>query len=86
MLRISTSGDVAAIEAGTYGLSLAAHLRARSVEHRILDFIGPSAANGFGPTCRFRSGTRPLARDLSAVLARFQPSPLVRRLDRTVLP
>jgi thioredoxin reductase len=55
-----------------------------------LHFIGPAAANSFGPVCRFVYGTyhpaRHLARHLSAVLARFQPAPLVRRLDRTVLP
>jgi hypothetical protein len=57
-----------------------------------LHFIGPAAANSFGPVCRFVYGTyhpaRHLARHLSAVLARFQPVPRVRPLDldRTVLP
>ncbi len=55
-----------------------------------LHFIGPAAANSFGPVCRFVYGTyhpaRHLARHLSAVLARFQPVPHVRPLDRTVLP
>jgi thioredoxin reductase len=57
---------------------------------RGLHFIGPAAANSFGPVCRFVYGTyhpaRHLARHLSAVLARFQPVPRVRPLDRTVLP
>ena len=35
MVGSSTSVDVAVIGAGPYGLSLAAHLRARRVEHRI---------------------------------------------------
>jgi thioredoxin reductase len=57
-----------------------------------LHFIGPAAANSFGPVCRFVYGTyhpaRHLARHLSAVLARFQPVPRVRPLDldRAVLP
>lgn len=42
-----------------------------------LHFIGPAAANSFGPVCRFVYGTyhpaRHLARYLSAVLPRFQP-------------
>jgi cation diffusion facilitator CzcD-associated flavoprotein CzcO len=42
-----------------------------------LHFIGPVAANSFGPVCRFVYGTyhpaRHLARYLSAVLPRFQP-------------
>ena len=42
MARSSTSVDVAVIGAGPYGLSLAAHLRARGVEHRI--FGEPMAA------------------------------------------
>src|SRR5262249_39371921 len=42
MGRSSTSVDVAVIGAGPYGLSLAAHLRARGVEHRIFgEPIGP---------------------------------------------
>ncbi|MER8459714.1 hypothetical protein NKH82_31785 [Mesorhizobium sp. M0915] len=114
MARSSTSVDVAVIGAGPY-LSLAAHLRARDVEHRIfgelmgswkhflgptllrqirlvegapqrsahyetsvpgLHFIGPAAANSFGPVRRFVYGTyhpaHHLARRLAAVLARFQ--------------
>jgi hypothetical protein len=55
-----------------------------------LHFIGPAAANSFGPVCRFVYGTyhpaRHLAHHLSAVLVRFQPAPRVRQLDRTVLP
>jgi lysine/ornithine N-monooxygenase len=55
-----------------------------------LHFIGPAAANSFGPVCRFVYGTyhpaRHLARYLSAVRPRFQPAPRVRPLDRTVLP
>ncbi|MEH2562043.1 NAD(P)-binding domain-containing protein [Bradyrhizobium sp. AZCC 2289] len=55
-----------------------------------LHFIGPAAANSFGPVCRFVYGTyhpaRHLARHLSAVLARFQPARQIRPLDRTVLP
>ena len=35
MAGSSTSVDVAIIGSGPYGLSLAAHLRARGVEHRI---------------------------------------------------
>ena len=42
MARSSTSVDVAVIGAGPYGLSLAAHLRARGVDHRI--FGEPMAA------------------------------------------
>jgi thioredoxin reductase len=42
-----------------------------------LHFIGPAAANSFGPVCRFVYGThhpaRNLARYLSAILPRFQP-------------
>lgn len=57
-----------------------------------LHFIGPAAANSFGPVCRFVYGTyhlaSHLARHLSAVLARFQPVPQIRPLDldRPVLP
>ncbi|MGY8635129.1 FAD-dependent oxidoreductase [Bradyrhizobium sp. 14AA] len=55
-----------------------------------LHFIGPAAANSFGPVCRFVYGTdhpaRHLARHLSAVLARYRPALQLRPLDRTVLP
>ncbi|UCI10458.1 NAD(P)-binding domain-containing protein [Mesorhizobium sp. B1-1-8] len=55
-----------------------------------LHFIGPASANSFGPVCRFVYGTyhpaRHLAGHLAAVLARFQPAPRVRPLDRTVMP
>ncbi|CDX43239.1 FAD-dependent pyridine nucleotide-disulphide oxidoreductase [Mesorhizobium sp. SOD10] len=55
-----------------------------------LHFIGPAAANSFGPVCRFVYGTyhpaRHLARYLSAVLERLQPEPQARPLDRAVLP
>jgi thioredoxin reductase len=55
-----------------------------------LHFIGPAAANSFGPVSRFVYGTyhpaRHLAHHLSAVLVRFQPAPRIRPLDRTVLP
>jgi hypothetical protein len=55
-----------------------------------LHFIGPAAANSFGPVCRFVYGTyhpaRHLARYLSGVLARFQPVIRVQLLERTVLP
>jgi hypothetical protein len=55
-----------------------------------LHFIGPAAANSFGPVCRFVYGTyhpaRHLARHLSAVLARFQPVPWAPSLDRAALP
>jgi len=55
-----------------------------------LHFIGPAAANSFGPVCRFVYGTyhpaRHLARHLSEVLGRVQPVPRVRPLDRPVLP
>jgi hypothetical protein len=55
-----------------------------------LHFIGPAAANSFGPVCRFVYGTyhpaRHLARHLSEVLRRVQPVPRIRPLDRTVLP
>jgi len=55
-----------------------------------LHFIGPAAANSFGPVCRFVHGTdhsaRHLARHLSAVLARYRPALQLRPLDRTVLP
>jgi thioredoxin reductase len=55
-----------------------------------LHFIGPAAANSFGPVCRFVYGTyhpaRHLAHHLSAALVRFQPAPRYRPLDRTVLP
>ncbi|MER8779069.1 MULTISPECIES: hypothetical protein [unclassified Mesorhizobium] len=132
MARSSTSVDVAVIGAGPY-LSLAAHLRARDVEHRIfgelmgswlmgswkhflgptllrqirlvegapqlsahyetsvpgLHFIGPAAANSFGPVCRFVYGTyhpaHHLARHLAAVLARFQPASWVPSYDLKAL-
>jgi thioredoxin reductase len=55
-----------------------------------LHFIGPAAANSFGPVSRFVYGTcypsRHLAGYLSTVLARFQPAPRAWPLDRTVLP
>ncbi|MDH2347386.1 SidA/IucD/PvdA family monooxygenase [Bradyrhizobium sp. SSUT77] len=55
-----------------------------------LHFIGPAAANSFGPVCRFVYGThhpaQHLARHLSAVLARFRPALQLRPLDRTVSP
>ncbi|WP_352619759.1 MULTISPECIES: NAD(P)-binding domain-containing protein [unclassified Mesorhizobium] len=55
-----------------------------------LHFIGPAAANSFGPVCRFVYGTyhpaRHLARHLSAALARFQPAPRVPSLDLEALP
>jgi thioredoxin reductase len=55
-----------------------------------LHFIGPAAANSFGPVCRFVYGTyhpaRHLARHLSEVLGRVQRVPRVRPLDRPVLP
>lgn len=55
-----------------------------------LHFIGPAAANSFGPVSRFVYGTdhpaRHLARYFSAVLARYRPALQLRPLDRTVLP
>jgi hypothetical protein len=55
-----------------------------------LHFIGPAAANSFGPVCRFVYGSchpvRHLAQHLSEILARFQPVPQIRPLNRTVLP
>ncbi|MER8784751.1 NAD(P)-binding domain-containing protein [Mesorhizobium sp. M1006] len=55
-----------------------------------LHFIGPAAANSFGPVCRFVYGTyhpaRHLARYLSLGLERLQPEPRARPLDRAVLP
>ena len=55
-----------------------------------LHFIGPAAANSFGPVCRFVYGTyhpaRHLAQYLSTILVRSQPALRVRPLDRTVLP
>jgi len=55
-----------------------------------LHFIGPAAANSFGPVCRFVYGTyhpaRHLAGYLSTVLARFRPAPQVQPLDRPVMP
>jgi lysine/ornithine N-monooxygenase len=53
-----------------------------------LHFIGPAAANSFGPVCRFVYGTdhpaRHLARHLSAVLVRFQSASRIRLLNRMV--
>jgi hypothetical protein len=55
-----------------------------------LHFVGPAAANSFGPVCRFVHGTyhpaRHLARYLSGVSKRFQPLIGVQPFDRTVLP
>ncbi len=55
-----------------------------------LHFIGPAAANSFGPVCRFVYGTRYPARHLatylSAVLARFQSVSRIRPLQQTVSP
>jgi hypothetical protein len=55
-----------------------------------LHFIGPAAANSFGPVCRFVHGTyhpaQQLARYLSGVSKRFQPLIGVQPFDRTVLP
>jgi hypothetical protein len=55
-----------------------------------LHFIGPAAANSFGPVCRFVYGTyhpaRHLARYLSAVLPRFQTTLRGQPFDSTVMP
>lgn len=55
-----------------------------------LHFIGPAAANSFGPVCRFVYGTyhpaRHLARHLSSPLSRSRPAPRITALDQTVLP
>jgi hypothetical protein len=55
-----------------------------------LHFIGPAAANSFGPVCRFVHGAyhpaRHLAGYLSGVSKRFQPQISVQPFDRTVLP
>ncbi|TWC07546.1 cation diffusion facilitator CzcD-associated flavoprotein CzcO [Bradyrhizobium macuxiense] len=55
-----------------------------------LHFIGPAAANSFGPVCRFVYGThhpaRTLAQYLSSILVRARPALQVRPFDRTVLP
>lgn len=55
-----------------------------------LHFIGPAAANSFGPLCRFVYGAnhpaRHLTRFLSGVLPRFKPARRIRPLDRPVLP
>jgi hypothetical protein len=55
-----------------------------------LHFIGPAAANSFGPVCRFVYGTyhpaRTLARYLSSILVRSRPARQVRPFDRTVSP
>jgi hypothetical protein len=54
-----------------------------------LHFIGPAAANSFGPVCRFVYGTshpaRHLARHLSAVLPRVRPSAKLQPVESTVL-
>ncbi|MER8887372.1 NAD(P)-binding domain-containing protein [Mesorhizobium sp. M0816] len=54
-----------------------------------LHFIGPAAANSFGPVCRFVYGTHHpahhLARHLVAVLARFQPASWVPSYDLKAL-
>lgn len=55
-----------------------------------LHFIGPAAANSFGPVCRFVHGTyhpaQHLAGYLSGVSKRFKPRIGVQPFDRTVLP
>jgi hypothetical protein len=55
-----------------------------------LHFIGPAAANSFGPVCRFVHGTyhpaRHLARYLSGVTAPFRPAIRVQSFERTVRP
>lgn len=55
-----------------------------------LHFIGPAAANSFGPVCRFVYGTyhpaRALAQYLSSILVRSRPALQVRPFDRTVSP
>jgi hypothetical protein len=54
-----------------------------------LHFIGPAAANSFGPVCRFVYGTyhpaRHLARYLSAVPARVRPATQIQPVESTVL-
>lgn len=90
MARSSTSVDVAVIGAGPY-LSLAAHLRARDVEHRIFGELMGSWKHNMRPGMLLKSyGTyhpaHHLARHLSAVLARFQPEPWVPSYDPKALP
>nr|WP_249137825.1 NAD(P)-binding domain-containing protein [Bradyrhizobium tropiciagri] len=55
-----------------------------------LHFIGPAAANSFGPVCRFVYGTyhpaRALAQYFSSILVGSRPARQVRPFDRTVLP
>jgi thioredoxin reductase len=55
-----------------------------------LHFIGPAAANSFGPVSRFVYGTNHSSQDLaqyfSSILARTQPALRPRPFDRTVLP
>jgi hypothetical protein len=55
-----------------------------------LHFIGPAAANSFGPVCRFVHGTyhpaSHLARYLSGVTAPFRPAIRVQSFERTVRP
>jgi cation diffusion facilitator CzcD-associated flavoprotein CzcO len=55
-----------------------------------LHFIGPAAANSFGPVCRFVYGTyhpaRHLARYLTTVLPRLQSVPRGQPIDSTVMP
>jgi cation diffusion facilitator CzcD-associated flavoprotein CzcO len=54
-----------------------------------LHFIGPAAANSFGPVCRFVYGTyhpaRHLARYLSEVPARVRPATQIQPVESTVL-
>jgi hypothetical protein len=54
-----------------------------------LHFIGPVAANSFGPVCRFVYGAshpaRHLARYLSSVLPRIRPTTKLHPVESTVL-
>jgi hypothetical protein len=54
-----------------------------------LHFIGPVAANSFGPVCRFVYGAsypaRHLAQYLSAVLPRIRPTTKLKTAESTVL-
>jgi thioredoxin reductase len=54
-----------------------------------LHFIGPAAANSFGPVCRFVYGTyhpaQTLARYLSAILPRVRPTTQIQPVESTVL-
>jgi cation diffusion facilitator CzcD-associated flavoprotein CzcO len=54
-----------------------------------LHFIGPAAANSFGPVCRFVYGAhhpaRHLAHHLSAVLPRVRPTTKMKPVESTVL-